>query len=379
VIINAGKQAAGHLYVQTKDLTVSVVGTVFLVNAEEEGSRVAVIEGEVKVQQGKSAKSLLPGEQLSTNPQMEKLPVKEDISWSREAEVLAARLESAAPAQSTPELRTAFEVVSIRPGAALPLSRGRGAFAGEGERFQNAAVNQTIERNTLCSIPGSELDVNPGRIILTRTSVYRLVTLAYGLKDCPLAIQMGLLAGGPEWIRSLRFDIQATIPDGSPAYTRQQLNDGDAPKLQMMIQTMLSERFKLSLRRESKEVTIYNLVVGKPGKITLSEDQTPPSPVVQAQGFIANALPRGIMLNCAGNALRISDVAKCLQKSVGGTIVDKTDLKGLYDIPPTMNADPRRSDGPGLRGAASGAGGAEARIGQSHGRSPDHRTHRTTG
>jgi ferric-dicitrate binding protein FerR (iron transport regulator) len=51
VIVNAAKQGAGHLYVQTKDVTVSVVGTVFLVNAEETGSRVAVIEGEVRVQQ----------------------------------------------------------------------------------------------------------------------------------------------------------------------------------------------------------------------------------------------------------------------------------------------------------------------------------------
>ena len=40
----------------------SVVGTVFLVNAEEEGSRIAVIEGEVRVQPGTSEKSLRRGE-----------------------------------------------------------------------------------------------------------------------------------------------------------------------------------------------------------------------------------------------------------------------------------------------------------------------------
>lgn len=45
IIVNAAKQSAGrHLYVQTNDVTVSVVGTVFFVNAEAEGSRVAVIE-----------------------------------------------------------------------------------------------------------------------------------------------------------------------------------------------------------------------------------------------------------------------------------------------------------------------------------------------
>jgi ferric-dicitrate binding protein FerR (iron transport regulator) len=45
IIVNAAKQRAGHLYVQTKDMAVSVVGTIFLVNAENAGSSVAVIEG----------------------------------------------------------------------------------------------------------------------------------------------------------------------------------------------------------------------------------------------------------------------------------------------------------------------------------------------
>ena len=71
VIVNAARQRTGHLYVKTRDMTVSVVGTVFLVNAEEEGSRVAVIEGEVRVQQGEIETKLRPGQQVTTNPAME--------------------------------------------------------------------------------------------------------------------------------------------------------------------------------------------------------------------------------------------------------------------------------------------------------------------
>src|SRR5204862_6089465 len=82
VIVTAAKQQKGHLYVQTKDVTVSVVGTVFLVNAEEAGSRVAVIQGEVRVQQGVILKKLLPGEQIETNPIMRSVPMIKEIQWS---------------------------------------------------------------------------------------------------------------------------------------------------------------------------------------------------------------------------------------------------------------------------------------------------------
>jgi ferric-dicitrate binding protein FerR (iron transport regulator) len=41
VIVNAVEQKTGRLYVQTNDCTVSVVGTVFLVETAPDGSRVA--------------------------------------------------------------------------------------------------------------------------------------------------------------------------------------------------------------------------------------------------------------------------------------------------------------------------------------------------
>jgi ferric-dicitrate binding protein FerR (iron transport regulator) len=67
ILVSAAKQRTGHLYVKTKDLTVSVVGTVFLVKAEQDGSRVAVIEGEVHVEKGTTIETLLPGEQVATS------------------------------------------------------------------------------------------------------------------------------------------------------------------------------------------------------------------------------------------------------------------------------------------------------------------------
>jgi protocatechuate 3,4-dioxygenase beta subunit len=83
ILVSAAKQREGHLYVQTPDVTVSVVGTVFLVETDQAGSRVAVIEGEVHVRHGQEAKTLLPGEQVATTPAATLPPMREEISWSK--------------------------------------------------------------------------------------------------------------------------------------------------------------------------------------------------------------------------------------------------------------------------------------------------------
>jgi hypothetical protein len=71
VLITAAKQKAGHhLYVETKDCLISVIGTVFQVNAEKSGSRISVIEGEVHVQRGEISQTLIAGQQASTSPEL---------------------------------------------------------------------------------------------------------------------------------------------------------------------------------------------------------------------------------------------------------------------------------------------------------------------
>jgi ferric-dicitrate binding protein FerR (iron transport regulator) len=91
IIVNAPKQRTGHLYVQTRDVTVTVVGAVFLVNAEDDGSRVAVIEGEVQVREGAIETSLRPGQQVSTSSTLTR-SLREEIAWSRHADAHLAIL-----------------------------------------------------------------------------------------------------------------------------------------------------------------------------------------------------------------------------------------------------------------------------------------------
>ena len=95
IIVQAAKQH-GHLFVTTNDCLVSVKGTIFSVNHGTKGSRVSVIEGEVHVDHGGDQDVLLPGDQVSTNPSIERTPVKDEVSWSRDAERYAKMLAEVA-------------------------------------------------------------------------------------------------------------------------------------------------------------------------------------------------------------------------------------------------------------------------------------------
>ena len=85
IVIEAAKQGKKQLFVDTGDSRVAVTGTTFSVNSGTKGSRVSVIEGEVRMDHGGNERVLRAGEQAATSPAIAKIPVKDEVAWSRNA------------------------------------------------------------------------------------------------------------------------------------------------------------------------------------------------------------------------------------------------------------------------------------------------------
>jgi len=96
IVVEAAKQKDGQLFVESGDSLVSVTGTTFSVNNGTKGSRISVIEGQVNLDHAGSNRVLRPGEQATTNPSISIIPVKDEVSWSRNAARYASVLNGLA-------------------------------------------------------------------------------------------------------------------------------------------------------------------------------------------------------------------------------------------------------------------------------------------
>src|ERR1700733_3910123 len=121
IIVQAAKQRTGRLYVATDDCLVSVKGTIFSVNHGTKGSRVAVIEGVVRVASGDQTTDLRAGDEQTSNASLSKVPIQDEIAWSRNsAKYLAllgdfALLQKQVEAIQGPGLRYSSDLLPYVP------------------------------------------------------------------------------------------------------------------------------------------------------------------------------------------------------------------------------------------------------------------------
>jgi uncharacterized protein (TIGR03435 family) len=152
-------------------------------------------------------------------------------------------------------------------------------------------------------------------------------------------VQQFQVRGGPSWITSERFDLEAKTED----------QKADFASLRLMLQSLLADRFRLKLHRATKESPVYSLVIAKGGpKIKLSADQTSVDAVEPPRA--GTGPNRGSLLTgpglLIGNAVPLSRFATFLSSTaLDRPAVDKTNLAGRFDIQLRWTPDPRESPG----------------------------------
>ncbi len=162
----------------------------------------------------------------------------------------------------------------------------------------------------------------PRRFTANNHTVKECIGFAYNLTPA-------LMPGGPAWIESDRFDIVGEIP-GETQPPRAQLL--------LMFQALLADRFKLKFHREQKEMTVYNLVVGKNG-LKIKESAEGPAAGSLLIGF---APPRG--RNLPARNATMEGFASLLQRVVvDRPVIDKTGLSGRYDFDLEWSVDGTRA------------------------------------
>ncbi len=128
LIVEAAKRRTGHLRVASNDCTVSVTGTLFAVNRGIKGSRVSVLEGEVRVARAGEEQVLTPGDQWTTSPAMATVPLDDEIAWSadkdRHLALLAEwkALRQKWSAVETPGVRYESRLVGFLPEATVVVA-----------------------------------------------------------------------------------------------------------------------------------------------------------------------------------------------------------------------------------------------------------------
>jgi bla regulator protein BlaR1 len=174
----------------------------------------------------------------------------------------------------------------------------------------------------------------PGRFV-SRAPLQMAISFAYNLPFNPSV----RLTGVPEWARSMdtAYDIEATVgvmPAGLSDKAR-------LDRVRAMLQTLLADRFKLVIHRETREMPVYALVVGKGGpklqKADIEEKDCPdpsatPPPAPDA---FCHDIHGGRGRGLHGRAVDMSDLASEVENWTDRPLLDKTGIKGLYHIETT--------------------------------------------
>jgi uncharacterized protein (TIGR03435 family) len=195
-----------------------------------------------------------------------------------------------------------------------------------------------------------------GRLAATNASLKLLIQFGYAPHDNPMpGHSMPLLAsqvvGGPAWVKSDGYDIQAKAERNT-----------DPKQTWLMLQTLLADRFKLALHRETRELPVYVLTAAKNGL------RLPPAKEAGCVSFPPGTTPHyvpgkvdcgyvsgpssgyGAGLHIKGSKVHMADLIRELASVLDRPVLDKTGFTGEFDVDLRFTPDDATMGFPDSRG-----------------------------
>lgn len=169
-----------------------------------------------------------------------------------------------------------------------------------------------------------EYRTSHGRFTAESITLQALVEYAYGIKDFQIV-------NAPDWFKRERFDMSAETQNATilrlPYQQRQH-------ELKLMLQTLIEQRFRLTVHCESRRLPIYDLIVSKKRTKLISKDQiTATSEQSESKyqpsdsGTIISASDRLI-----GHGVSLDTLSKELSQKLDRDVQNKTGLAGNFDF-----------------------------------------------
>jgi uncharacterized protein (TIGR03435 family) len=195
-----------------------------------------------------------------------------------------------------------------------------------GQSFEVASIRKNTSATSRVFMDGSG-----GRYTVTNATVRMLIVNAYEILDAQLV-------GGPRWIETERFDVNASR--------------GGAPFSQVpaMMRTLLAERFNLKVHHEMRDLPMYTLVLARSdGALGPAITRAACEERTDVKGFPAatdRVLPCNVQFVGPGRlragGMEMRGLAGILTPMVGRIVIDKTSLTGRYDFEMSWTPDQPR-------------------------------------
>jgi uncharacterized protein (TIGR03435 family) len=192
------------------------------------------------------------------------------------------------------------------------------AQAPQTPRFEVASVRRAEQ---FAGRGDARITTDPGRIVYTNIVLKSLLSRAYGVRRDQVL--------GPDWLETEQYHLSAKLPEGARE-----------DQIPAMLQNLLTERFRMTVRRESKVQPAYVLMTGRDGpKLKSAAD-----PELAAKGSGLSMRQRDGTLIEEMKGTTLAGLANHLIGVMRRPVFDQTGIKGYYDIELELDArDPSGS------------------------------------